>query len=125
MGDMTSRTLPSAGPEATRTPGRTMKAIVRDRYGSADVLHLRDIEVPRVGDEAVLVRVRAAGLDRGAWHIMAGLPYLIRVAGFGLRRPKTAGLGSEVAGVVEAVGSKVTGLRAGEAVFGTCSASFA
>ena len=113
MSDTTTRTLPSADPEATETPGRTMKAIVRDRYGSADVLHLRDIEVPRVGDEAVLVRVRAAGLDRGAWHIMAGLPYLIRVAGFGLRRPKTAGLGSEVAGVVEAVGSKVTGLRTG------------
>ena len=125
MSDTTTRTLPSADPEATETPGRTMKAIVRDRYGSADVLHLRDVEVPRVGDEEVLIRVRAAGLDRGAWHIMAGLPYLIRIAGFGLRRPKTAGLGSEVAGVVEAVGSKVTGLRTGEAVFGTCSASFA
>ena len=125
MSGATTRTLSSADPEAMETPVRTMKAIVRDRYGSADVLHLRDIEVPRVGDEAVLVRVRAAGLDRGAWHIMAGLPYLIRVAGFGLRRPKTAGLGTEFAGVVEAVGSKVTGLRPGEAVFGTCSASFA
>ena len=58
-----------------------MKAIVRDRYGSADVLHLRDVEVPRVGEDDVLVRVRAAGLDRGAWHMMAGLPYLIRLAG--------------------------------------------
>jgi len=102
-----------------------MKAIVRDRYGSADVLELRDVEVPQVGDEEVLVRVRAAGLDRGAWHIMAGLPYLIRIAGYGLRRPKAAGLGSEVAGVVQAVGAKVTGLQPGEAVFGTCSASFA
>ena len=54
------------------------------------------------------MRVRAAGLDRGAWHIMAGLPYLIRVAGYGLRRPKIAGLGSELAGVVEAVGASVT-----------------
>ena len=125
MSDTNTRTLPSADPEATQTPVRTMKAIVRDRYGSADVLHLRDIEVPRVGDEAVLVRVRAAGLDRGAWHIMAGLPYLIRVAGFGLRRPKTAGLGSEFAGVVEAVGANVTGWRPGEAVFGTSSAAFA
>jgi NADPH:quinone reductase-like Zn-dependent oxidoreductase len=102
-----------------------MKAIVRERYGSADVLHLRDVELPRVGDEEVLVRIRAAGLDRGAWHIMAGLPYLLRSAGYGLRRPKIAGLGSELAGVVEAVGAKVTGLEPGEAVFGTCSASFA
>ena len=102
-----------------------MKAIVRDRYGSPDVLRLSDVEVPDVGDEQVLVRVRAAGLDRGAWHIMAGLPYLIRAAGYGLRTPKVAGLGSELAGVVEAVGAKVTGLEAGEAVFGTCRASFA
>jgi NADPH:quinone reductase-like Zn-dependent oxidoreductase len=105
--------------------GRTMRAIVRDRYGSADVLRLTDVELPEVGDDDVLVRVRAAGLDRGAWHIMAGLPYLIRGAGYGLRRPKTAGLGSELAGVVEAVGANVTQLRPGEAVFGTCSASFA
>ena len=53
------------------------------------------------------MRVRAAGLDRGVWHIMAGLPYLIRVAGYGLRRPKTAGLGTELSGIVEAVGEKV------------------
>src|SRR5690242_4981550 len=102
-----------------------MKAIVRDRYGSADVLRVSDVAVPDVGDDQVLVRVRAAGLDRGAWHIMAGLPYLIRVAGYGLRRPKAAGLGSELAGVVEVVGAKVTGLEPGEAVFGTCTASFA
>jgi NADPH:quinone reductase-like Zn-dependent oxidoreductase len=102
-----------------------MKAIVRDRYGSPDVLRLSEVEMPDVGDEQVLVRVRAAGLDRGAWHIMAGLPYLLRAAGFGLRRPKVAGLGSELAGVVEAVGAKVTGLEPGDAVFGTCSASFA
>jgi NADPH:quinone reductase-like Zn-dependent oxidoreductase len=102
-----------------------MKAIVRDRYGSADVLRLRDVEVPRVGDDDVLVRVRAAGLDRGVWHIMAGLPYLIRIAGYGLRRPKAAGLGSEVAGIVEAIGAQVTGRRPGEAVFGTCGAAFA
>jgi NADPH:quinone reductase-like Zn-dependent oxidoreductase len=102
-----------------------MKAIVRHRYGSAGVLEVRDVEVPRIADDEVLVRVRAAGLDRGAWHIMAGLPYLIRIAGYGLRRPKAVGLGSELAGVVEAAGSKVTGLRPGEAVFGTCGAAFA
>src|SRR4051794_30127378 len=102
-----------------------MKAIVRDRYGSPDVVRLSEVEMPDVGDEQVLVRVRAAGLDRGAWHVMAGLPYLIRVAGYGLRRPKVSGLGSELAGVVEAVGANVTGLAAGEAVFGACRASFA
>jgi NADPH:quinone reductase-like Zn-dependent oxidoreductase len=102
-----------------------MNAIVRDRYGAADVLRLEEVEVPDVGDEEVLVRVRAAGLDRGAWHVMAGLPYLIRCAGYGLRRPKVAGLGSELAGVVEAVGANVTGLEPGEAVFGTCTAAFA
>jgi NADPH:quinone reductase-like Zn-dependent oxidoreductase len=102
-----------------------MKAIVRDRYGSADVVRLEDVELPRAGDDEVLVRVRAAGLDRGVWHIMAGLPYLIRAAGYGLRRPKTAGLGTEFAGVVEAVGTNVTELRPGDAVFGTCNASFA
>jgi NADPH:quinone reductase-like Zn-dependent oxidoreductase len=104
---------------------RTMKAIVRNRYGAPDVLELRDVPVPGFGDDEVLVRVRAAGLDRGAWHIMAGLPYLIRLAGYGLRRPKATGLGSEFAGVVEAVGAKVTGLQPGEAVFGTCRGSFA
>lgn len=107
-----------------------MKAIVRDRYGSADVLELRDVEVPSFGDDEVLLAVRAAGLDRGAWHIMAGLPYLIRLAGFGVRRPKQAGLGSDVAGVVEQVGAGVAGLRPGDEVFGTCgpaarAASFA
>lgn len=114
-------------PASTETlpSGRTMKAIIRDRYGSADVLHLSELQVPEVGDEEVLVRVRAAGLDRGAWHVMAGLPYLLRGAGYGLRRPRVAGLGSELAGVVEAVGANVTGIAPGEAVFGTCSASFA
>jgi NADPH:quinone reductase-like Zn-dependent oxidoreductase len=107
------------------TPREPMRAIVRDRYGSADVLRLSEVERPDVGDEDVLVHVRAAGLDRGVWHIMAGLPYLIRVAGYGLRSPKGAGLGSELAGLVEAVGPKVTGLAPGDAVFGTCSASFA
>jgi NADPH:quinone reductase-like Zn-dependent oxidoreductase len=102
-----------------------MRAIVRDRYGSADVLRVADVEVPEVGDDDVLIRVRAAGLDRGAWHIMAGLPYLIRIAGYGLRRPRAAGLGSELAGVVEAVGANVTQIRPGEAVFGGCRAAFA
>jgi NADPH:quinone reductase-like Zn-dependent oxidoreductase len=102
-----------------------MRAVVRDRYGPPDVLEIREVAVPRAGDGEVLLRVRAAGLDRGAWHIMAGLPRLIRLAGFGVRRPKAAGLGSEVAGIVEAVGPGVTGLEPGAEVYGTCRASFA
>jgi NADPH:quinone reductase-like Zn-dependent oxidoreductase len=102
-----------------------MRAIVRDRYGSADVLRVGEVELPGLAPDEVLVRVRAAGIDRGAWHVMTGLPYLIRLAGYGLRRPRVAGLGSEMAGVVEAVGADVTQLRQGEAVFGTGQGAFA
>jgi NADPH:quinone reductase-like Zn-dependent oxidoreductase len=109
----------------SRASTRTMRAIVRDRYGPADVLELRDVAVPEVADDQVLVRVHAAGLDRGAWHIMAGLPYLIRIAGYGMRAPRTPGLGSELAGVVEKVGAKVTGVKPGQAVYGTGNAAFA
>src|SRR5919199_867942 len=81
-----------------------MKAIFRDTYGSADVLQLRDIDKPEIGDDEVLVRVHAAGVGRDVWHVMAGLPYPIRLAGYGLRAPKNPLIGSDVAGVVEAVG---------------------
>ena len=66
-----------------------MKAIVQDTYGSTDVLELRDIDKPEIADDEVLVRVHAAGVDRGVWHVMTGLPYPIRLAGYGLRAPKT------------------------------------
>ncbi len=66
-----------------------MKAIVRDTYGSCDVLELRGIYKPEIGDGEVLVRVHAAGVDRGVWHVITGLPYPIRLAGFGLRAPST------------------------------------
>ena len=74
-----------------------MKAIVQDAYGSADVLELREIEKPVVGVDDVLVRVRAAGIDQGVWHVMSGLPYLVRVMGYGLRAPK-ARIRGDVAG---------------------------
>jgi NADPH:quinone reductase-like Zn-dependent oxidoreductase len=64
-----------------------MRAVVQDEYGSADVLRVRDIPKPAISDDGVLVRVRAAGVDPGVWHLMTGLPYLVRVMGFGLRRP--------------------------------------
>jgi NADPH:quinone reductase-like Zn-dependent oxidoreductase len=102
-----------------------MKAIVQDTYGPADVLELRDIDKPGLKDDEVLVRVHAAGLDRGVWHLMPGLPYLVRVMGFGLRRPSVAVRGREVAGRVEAVGTAVTRFRAGDEVFGICEGSFA
>jgi NADPH:quinone reductase-like Zn-dependent oxidoreductase len=102
-----------------------MKAVVRDTYGSADLLEVRDVERPAAAGDEVLVRVQAAGIDRGAWHVMTGRPYLLRIAGFGVRRPKNPGFGSELAGVVEAVGADVTGLAAGDAVFGVGRDSFA
>jgi NADPH:quinone reductase-like Zn-dependent oxidoreductase len=102
-----------------------MKAIVQDTYGSPDVLQLREIDTPVVGDDEVLVRVHAAGVDQGVWHLTAGLPYLMRIAGFGLRAPKNPVRGYDVAGRVEAVGENVTRFQPGDEVFGTCRGSFA
>ena len=102
-----------------------MRAIVQDAYGSADVLRLGRISRPEVADNEVLLRVRAAGLDRGAWHLMTGRPYLMRVIGFGLRRPKNPVRGREVAGTVVAVGAAVTGFATGDEVFGIGEGSFA
>jgi NADPH:quinone reductase-like Zn-dependent oxidoreductase len=97
-----------------------MKAIVQDRYGRVDVLELRDIARPVPKDDEVLVRVHAGGLDRGVWHVMTGLPYLIRfvVPTLGLREPKVLVRGMDLAGRVEAVGDNVTRFRPGDAVFG-------
>lgn len=102
-----------------------MKAIVQDVYGSADVLELRDIGRPDPADGEVLIRVRAAGVDQGVWHLMTGLPYLVRLFGYGLKKPKVPVRGREVAGVVEAVGPGVTRFSPGDEVFGTCEGSFA
>jgi len=102
-----------------------MKAIVRDTYGSSDVLELREIDKPEIADDEVLVRVHAAGVDRGVWHIMTGLPYPIRLAGYGLRAPKNPVIGSDVAGVVEAVGKDVSRFQPGDEVFGIGKGSYA
>src|SRR3712207_5077229 len=102
-----------------------MKAIVQDRYGSADVLELRDVEKPQPGDDELLIRAHAAGVDPGVWHLMTGLPYLVRVMGFGLRKPKIRVRGTDVAGTVEAAGKNVTQLKEGDQVYGTCDGSFA
>jgi Alcohol dehydrogenase GroES-like domain len=103
----------------------TMKAVVQDGYGSADVLELRDIDKPEVADDEVLVRVHAAGVDRGVWHLMTGQAYVIRLAGYGIRRPKHRVRGRELAGRVEAIGQAVTRFRPGDEVIGTCEGSFA
>jgi NADPH:quinone reductase-like Zn-dependent oxidoreductase len=97
-----------------------MQAIVQDTYGSTDVLALTDIDTPVPTDNEVLVRVHAAGLDRGVVHVMTGLPYLIRllVPTLGLRKPKVPVRGMDLAGRVEAVGQQVTRFRPGDAVFG-------
>jgi len=102
-----------------------MKAIVQDTYGSTDVLELRDIDKPEIADDEVLVRVRAAGVDRGVWHVMTGLPYPIRLAGYGLRAPKTPVAGMDLAGVVEAVGKDVTRFQPGDEVFGIGKGTYA
>ena len=112
-------------PTRSTTAVPTMKAIVRNRYGSTDVLQFGTIAMPRIGVSEVLVRVRAAGVDRGAWHLMTGQPYVMRIAGVGFRAPKNPILGRELAGVVEAVGKNVTRFRPGDAVFGIGEGSFA
>jgi NADPH:quinone reductase-like Zn-dependent oxidoreductase len=107
--------------------GTTMTAIVQDRYGSAPegLLRLAEIDRPAIRSGEVLVRVQAASVDRGTWHIMSGLPYPIRLAGFGLRRPKYANPGRSLAGTVEAVGADVTDFVPGDDVFGMATGTFA
>jgi len=111
-----------AGPARTE---RMMQAIVQDSYGSADVLLSAQIERPEIADNEVLVRVQAAGLDRGTWHLMTGTPYLMRIMGFGFRGPKNRVPGVDVAGTVAAVGSAVTRFGVGDEVFGMSRGSFA
>ena len=105
----------------------TMSAIVQDHYGALpdDVLRFDQVGMPAVGDDDVRVRVHAAGVDRGTWHLMAGLPYPIRLAGFGVRRPKHLNPGRSMAGTIDQVGSRVTGLAPGDEVYGTCEGAFA
>ena len=105
-------------------PRGTMKAIVQDGYGSADVLRLRDIEKPVVSDQDVLVRVRAASVNALDWHVVRGGPFLHMMA-FLLRQPKINVRGVDVAGHVEAVGKNVTRLKPGDEVFGSARGAFA
>jgi NADPH:quinone reductase-like Zn-dependent oxidoreductase len=104
----------------------TMKAIVQDAWGEAqDVLRLEEIDRPQIADDEVLLEVHATGVDRGVWHLMTGLPYPLRLAGYGVRAPKTRVRGREVAGRVAAVGKAVTTLRPGDEVYGVGEGCFA
>ncbi|MFC3452421.1 NAD(P)-dependent alcohol dehydrogenase [Amycolatopsis speibonae] len=102
-----------------------MKAIAQNEYGTTDVLKLTDLPEPEAGPDAVVVRIRAAAVDPGVWHLMEGTPYLVRLMGFGVRRPKACVRGLDFAGVVHAVGDGVTRFQPGDEVFGTCQGSFA
>lgn len=95
-----------------------MKAIVQDRYGPPDVLALREIDPPVPGEGEVLVRVRAASVHPDVWHVVHGRPYLLRLLGAGLRRPKVRVPGTDLAGVVESAGRNATRFRPGDEVFG-------
>src|SRR6056297_953956 len=109
---------------ATDRPGSTMRAVVQDRYGPADVLRMDDVEVPAVAADQVLVRVHAAGIDRGTLHLMTGRPWVARAIG-GVRRPRRRVPGLDLAGVVVHVGADVTWFAPGDAVFGTGLGSLA
>lgn len=120
------RDRPANARQPTEAKAGTMRAIVQDVYGEAqDVLRLEQVARPEIADDEVLLRVHAAGVDRGVWHIMAGLPYPIRLMGYGFRVPRDRARGREVAGVVEAVGARVTTFAPGDEVFGVGEGSFA
>jgi NADPH:quinone reductase-like Zn-dependent oxidoreductase len=109
-------------------PGPTpdeMQAVVQDRYGPADVLGVQTVDLPSLGADEVLLEVHAAGIDRGTWHLMTGQPYLVRLAGFGVLRPRNRVPGLDVAGTVVAVGPEVTRFGVGDEVFGIARGSLA
>jgi NADPH:quinone reductase-like Zn-dependent oxidoreductase len=120
MNSTTSTATTTDGP----SQGVTMKAVIQDRYGSSEVLRVGDVAVPEPGDHDVLIRVRAAGLDRGTEHLMTGKPYAMRLA-TGLRRPRNPVSGRDVAGTVVKVGAAVTRFAPGDEVYGVAPGSFA
>src|ERR687889_1887273 len=96
-----------------------MKAIVQESYGPPErVLRLADVDRPAVGDDDVLIRLRATSVNTPDWITVTGVPYILRLRS-GLRRPRTAIRGTDVAGVVHAVGANVTDLRPGDEAFGS------
>jgi NADPH:quinone reductase-like Zn-dependent oxidoreductase len=111
--------LGAPAPEESGKEENSMKAIVQDDYGSPDdVLQLKDIDKPALNDDEVLVRVHAASVHPDVWHVVRGLPYVLRLMGGGLLRPKNSVPGTDVAGHVETVGKNVTHFQPGDEVFG-------
>jgi len=102
-----------------------VKAISYNRYGSPDVLKCEEVRKLAVGDNEVLIRVRAAAVNPYDWHFMRGEPYPVRIAAGGLRKPKDSRLGADVAGEIEAVGRNITQFKPGDGVFGSCKGAFA
>ena len=124
---MTSTTTHDTRPPVPQHTEHTdnMQAIVQPAYGSVDTLQLRTVERPEIRTDQVLIEVHAAGVDRGVWHLMTGTPYLIRIVGYGLTKPKQPIQGLDVAGRVIAVGDTVTRFSPGDEVFGIANGSFA
>jgi NADPH:quinone reductase-like Zn-dependent oxidoreductase len=114
-----------SGPTETTPTTAAMRAVTQRAYGSAEVLAVETIDRPTIADDQVLIEVVSAGLDRGVWHLMTGMPYLIRLMGYGFSAPKQLVPGADVAGRVVAVGPKVTRFAVGDEVFGIAKGSFA
>ena len=106
------------------TAPSTMRAAVHDRYGEPEVIRVGQVAVPSIADDEVLLRVSAAGIDRGTWHLLTGKPYLARLA-IGLRRPRVTVLGRDVAGEIVARGSAAQQFNVGDSVFGVATGTFA
>jgi NADPH:quinone reductase-like Zn-dependent oxidoreductase len=104
---------------------RRMRAVVQDRYGPAETLKTSFIECPEIAADEVLLAVAAAGVDRGVWHLITGQPYLVRLAGYGLTKPKNPVPGLDVSGRVVAVGRDVRRFEVGDEVFGIASGAYA
>jgi NADPH:quinone reductase-like Zn-dependent oxidoreductase len=104
---------------------REMRAVVQHRYGSADSLTVATVDRPEIASDEVLIEVASAGVDRGVWHLMTGRPYLVRLAGYGIRKPKAKVPGFDVAGRVVAIGDEVSRFEVGDEVFGIARGAYA
>ncbi|MFK7997391.1 MAG: NAD(P)-dependent alcohol dehydrogenase [Granulosicoccus sp.] len=117
--------LSASEKKQVQQPPAMMTAVTQDRYGDAEVLELSNVKVPQPENNQILIEVDAAGVDRGVWHLMTGLPFLVRLIGFGFSRPKQPVPGLDVSGRVAALGADVQGFTIGDPVYGIGSGTFA
>ncbi len=122
---MNTIAMPSANRAVCQADTSVMQALLQSGYGSTEVFSVGTAPRPKPAPSEVLVQVRAAGLDRGTWHLMTGRPYLMRIMGFGFWAPKSPVPGLDVAGTVVEVGANVTRWRVGDEVFGIGRGTFA